>query len=73
MRNAAAAAPVRVSPLPLLAIVVGVTASGTWNRVGPQGCIANVLMLGKMSAMMRIHQQLGVLANAIAHRATAAT
>lgn len=74
MRNAAAAAPVRVSLLPLFAVVVGLTTAATRNRVGPEGRIANELMpRGKMSAMMRVHhQQLGVLANAVTHRAAAA-
>lgn len=68
MRDATAAAPVRVGLLPLLAIVVGITAAAAWNRVGSQGCVANELMpSGKKSALVRLHQQLGFLANAFTH------
>ena len=73
MRDAAAAALVRVSLLPLLAIVVGITAAAAWNRVGSQGCVANELMpSGKKSALVRLHQQLGFLANAFTHWAAVA-
>jgi hypothetical protein len=68
MRDAVAAAPVRVDLLPLLAIVVGITAAATWNRVGSQGCVAYELMpSGKMPALVRLHQQLCFLANAFTH------
>lgn len=60
-----ATAPVRISLLPPLTVVVGVTAAATWDRVCPESSIANVpLAAAKYSARMRIHQHLILLSNA---------
>ena len=61
-----ATAPVRISLLPPLTVVVGVTAAATWDGVCPESSIANVLLAAsKYSAMMRIHQHLILLTNAV--------
>ena len=61
-----ATAPVRISLLPPLTVVVGVTAAATWDRVCPESSIANVpLAAAKYSARMRIHQHLILLTNAV--------
>lgn len=44
MRDLAAATRVRVGTTPLLAIVVGVSTVTTWDLVGIEGTIANVLL-----------------------------
>jgi len=72
MCNGVAIALIRISPFPLLTVVVGVAAAAAWNRVGLQSSIADVLpALRKISAMMRIHQHLILLANAVTHYAIA--
>ena len=61
-----ATAPVRISLLPPLTVVVGVTAAATWDRVCPESSIANVpLAAAKYSARMWIHQHLILLTNAV--------
>ena len=67
MCNDGATTSVRISLVPPLTIVVGVTAATTWDGVGPESSIAYVPLAAaasKHSARMRIHQHLILLSNA---------
>ena len=67
MCNDVATTSVRISLVPPLTIVVGVTAATTWDGVGLESSIAYVPLAAaasKHSARMRIHQHLILLSNA---------